>query len=258
MNTQWMLPGAVLLALASQARAQTDSVVCGGSDRWTIKTTADTSQAVLNAAKAATPKTVDDLLNLAKPSWLPPKAQYQNKPIAGDEGTTLRVRGWLYRIGHDPNDSDYHLQLVTDLKNCTNRSVIVEVPDDRCVTGANLVPFVRTARNELDVMLGHQPTLKGGEAPSKATEVVVTGPLFYDLHHEKADGTPELRGHGVCKAGTLWEVHPVFAVELPGTGVNTATVSVPESQKKRRRALGSSRIRPTRRRSKSVSPGGME
>ena len=86
---------------------------------------------------------------------------------------------------------------------------------------------------------------------------IVTGRLVYDLHHEKRDGTPELRGHGNSKAGTLWEVHPVFAVEIPAAGVNTATVSVPDSQNKRRRALGSSRIRPTRRRS-TASPSGME
>jgi len=158
----------------------------------------------------------------------------------------VRVRGWLYRIGHDPNDSDYHLQLVTDLNNCTNKSVIVEVPDDRCVKEGTLIPLVHTTRNELDVLLGHQPTLQGGEAPPKATEVIVTGRLFYDLHHEKGDGTPELRGHGGCKAGTLWEVHPVLAVEIPASGVNSSTVSVVDSQKKRRRSLGSTHVRPTR------------
>jgi len=257
MKAHWTVVGPVLLVMATGARGQTDAVVCGGSDRWSIKTSADTSQSVLDAAAAAIPKTVDDMLNQARPSWSPPKSQYQNRAIPGDEGTTVRVRGWLYRIGHDPKDSDYHLQLVSDLNNCFQRSVIVEVPDDRCVTGANLVPFVRTARNALDVMLGHQPKLQGGEPPPKPTEVIVTGRLFYDLHHEKRDGTPELRGHGNCKAGTLWEVHPVIAVEIPAAGVNTATVTVPDSQNKRRRALGSGRIRPTRHRS-TASPSGME
>src|SRR5882762_7646045 len=189
MKAHWTVVGPVLVATG--ALGQTDAVVCGGSDRWSIKTSADTSQGVLDAAAAATPKTVDDMLNQATPSWSAPKSKYQNRAIPGDEGTTVRVRGWLYRIGHDPKDSDYHLQLVNDLNNCAQRSVIVEVPDDRCVTGANLVPFVHTARNELDVMLGHQPTLKGGEPPPKRTEVIVTGRLFYDLHHEKRDGTPE-------------------------------------------------------------------
>jgi hypothetical protein len=243
----------VVATLVSGARAQTNSVVCGGSDRWPIKTTADTSKQVLDAAAASTPKSVDDLLNLQRPSWTPPKSNYQNKAIPGAEGTVVRVRGWLYKIGHDPKDSDYHLQLVTDLQNCVGKAVIVEVPDDRCVVAANLVPFERTSRNELDVMLGHLPTLQGGEAPPKPTEVIVTGRLFYDLHHEKGDGSPEPRGHGDCKAGTLWEVHPVFAVEIPTSGVNTATVSVTDSQKKRRRALGSAQIRPTQRRSKTGS-----
>ena len=252
-----MKPCRVLLLLTATlpfaTRAQNDSVVCGGSDRWPIKTTADTSKEVLDAAAASTPKSVDDLLSQQRPPWKAPKSSYQNKGIPGDEGTVVRVRGWLYKIGHDPKDSDYHLQLVTDLQSCVNKSVLVEVPDDRCVVAANLVPFERTARNELDVMLGHQPTMQGGEAPPKATEVVVTGRLFYDLHHEKSDGSPEPRGHGECKAGTLWEVHPVFAVEIPTSGVDSSKVSVTDSQKKRRKALGSTRIRPTRRRSKTAS-----
>jgi hypothetical protein len=192
----------VVATLVSGARAQTNSVVCGGSDRWPIKTTADTSKQVLDAAAASTPKSVDDLLNLQRPSWTPPKSNYQNKAIPGDEGTVVRVRGWLYKIGHDPNDSDYHLQLVTDLQNCVGKAVIVEVPDDRCVVAANLVSFERTSRNELDVMLGHLPTLQAGEAPPKPTEVIVTGRLFYDLHHEKSDGSPEPRGQSSA------HVHP--------------------------------------------------
>jgi hypothetical protein len=246
---------AIAVVLIPGARAQDDSVVCGGSDRWPIKTTADTSQSVFDAAAASPPKSVDDLLSEPRPRWTAPKSSYQKKAIPGDEGIVVRVRGWLYRIGHDPNDSDYHLQLVTDPKHCTNKSVIVEVPDDRCVVAANLVPFERTARNELDVMLGHQPTLNGGESPPKPIEVIVTGRLFYDLHHEKKNGSPALRGHGACKAGTLWEVHPVFAVEIPATAVNTAKVSVTDSQKKRRRALRSTHIRPTRHRSKTGTNG---
>ena len=139
MKPHWMAPALMLLVSADIARGQTDAVICGGSDRWPIKTSADTSQSILDAAAAATPKTVDDVLSKPKPSWSPPKSQYQSKAIPGDEETTIRVRGWLYMIGHDPKDSDYHLQLVSDLNNCPDRSVIVEVPDDRCVVGANLV-----------------------------------------------------------------------------------------------------------------------
>lgn len=246
-TTRWLF--VALVAAVSAAHAQANAVVCGGSDRWPVKTSADTSKATMDAAAASTPRTVDQMLSEPRPTWQKPKSNYQTKPIPGAEGATIRVKGWLYRIGHDPSDSDYHLQLVTDLNNCTGKSVIVEVPDDRCVTQSGLVPFVHTARGELDLLLGHQPTLKNGEAPTKPTEVIVTGRLFYDLHHEKADGTPEPRGHGNCKAGTLWEVHPVLAVEIPSAGVNSSTVSVADSMKKRRRSLGTTRIRPTRPRS---------
>ncbi len=246
---------AALIGSAITVHGQTDSVVCGGSDRWPVKTTADTSKATIDAAAASTPRTVDQMLSQPRPTWQPPKSRYQNQAIPGAEGTTVRVRGWLYLIGHDPNDSDYHLQLAADLNNCTGKSVIVEVPDDRCVKEASLVPLVHTARNELDILLGHQPTLQGGEPPKKATEVIVTGRLFYDLHHERADGTPEPRGHGNCKAGTLWEIHPVMAVEIPPTGANSAAVSVADSRKKRRQSLGSTSVRPTRPRSSHGKSG---
>src|SRR5712691_2494464 len=151
-----------VLSLASVVPARAD-VICAGSDRWSIKTTAETSPTALATDSKIEVKAVQDILGLQRPHWQAPKKQYQTKQLPG-EGDAVRVRGWLYKIGHDPKDSDYHLQLVTDLQNCVNKSVIVEVPDDRCVVAANLVPFERTARNELDVMLGHQPTLQGGEA----------------------------------------------------------------------------------------------
>ena len=241
-------------AITVGAYAQDATVVCGGSDRWAIKTTADTSTTTLAAVAAQRPKTVDDILRQRRPDWSPPKSKYQNQRIAGPEGTTVRLRGWIYRIGHDGNDSDYHLQLVANPNDCQGQSVLVEVPDDRCVVGGNLVPFVRTARNELDVLLGHQPTLHGGEAPPRPTEIIVTGQLFYDLHHEKRDGKPEVRGHGNCKAGTLWELHPVLAVELPAVGVNSSTVSLTTSQRRRRRALGSVNVRAVKHRSSRNAP----
>jgi len=112
MKAHWTVVGPVLLVLATGALGQTDAVVCGGSDRWSIKTSADTSQSVLDAAAAATPKTADDMLNQARPSWSPPKSKYQSKAIPGDEGTTVRVRGvGFYDLAHGQRGRSRNIEL---------------------------------------------------------------------------------------------------------------------------------------------------
>lgn len=90
--------------------------------------------------------------------------------------------------------------------------VIVEIPDPACVLDEALADAALRARRFIDGLLGGPLTTTYRRSGSPV-EVLVTGQLFYDLHHEGSASPGGGRGTGGCKAGGLWEVHPVTRIE---------------------------------------------
>jgi hypothetical protein len=210
-----------------------DGAQCNGKDRWPVKTGVAMGAINADTLKSARAVSVAELLKLPWPEAVQQLKKADQKVFdqkahsnlipssSGDaipEGTIVKLSGWLHQVGHDSNDSDYHIQIVAHQPpNCANNAVIVEIPDDYCVVNPALTEPALKARNSIDTLLGHEPPLKDGDEPPKPTRITVTGALFFDLHHTaqvNKEGPGGGRGHGACPAGTLWEVHPVIAVQL--------------------------------------------
>ncbi len=190
----------VALAFSPPAAAQPATGKCG-VDRRAIKT-----RHVSGAP--AREFTVSEFLALNRPTHAEKRSAYKAKLIeGGEEGQVVSLRGWLHGAALSADDSDYHVQLSGSKDNC-DEMVIVEIPDDHCVFDAPLAKPALRARKFIDKALGKAPrtTYRRMKTPR---EVIVTGQLFYDLHHEMSADPGGRRGKGKCKAGGLWEVHPV-------------------------------------------------
>ncbi len=154
---------------------------------------------------------VSEFLALGVPARSGKKTAYQAKLIeGGQEGRLVSLRGFLHGAALSADDSDYHIQ-VTGLPDNCDQMIIVEVPDDHCLPDARLAKPALSVRKFIDKALGKAPrgTYRRMNAPR---EVIVTGQLFYDLHHETAADPGGRRGKGKCKARGLWEVHPIVDI----------------------------------------------
>ncbi len=197
------LSAVVAIALPLSAAGQSAARKCG-SDRRAIKTRYVTGTPDHEYG-------VPEFLALSRPERSKKKGAYQARLIeGGQEGRVVSLRGWLHGAAFSADDSDYHVQISAAPDDC-DQMVVVEIPDDHCVYDKALAKPALKARRFIDRALGKSPTTSY-RRPGRPVEVVVTGQLFYDLHHENAKDPGGGRGKGHCKAGGLWEVHPVTMI----------------------------------------------
>jgi hypothetical protein len=193
-----------------------------GTSRWPIKTT------VPAGANLERPRDVP-LVTLLALGTVPgvrgndPRYQAQRIPAEAfdnllglKEGDIVRTTGWLHAVARKP-DGDYHVQIAVSQDNQV-RCLIVEVPnpDPRFKVPTDLRPIVAAVRDEIDRHLeGASVTGKRRVYKLKTpVHVTVTGQLFYDAAHVKADGSIENRGDEGCHSPTLWEIHPVTDIDF--------------------------------------------
>ena len=213
------LPAAAALIAACTAGAIAEDDEPGNS-RWPIKTT------VSATADLKHPRDVPlaSLLELgAVPGLKGNDQSYQAQRISAEafgnplglkEGDIVRTTGWLHVVARKP-DGDYHLQIAVG-QDSQNRCLIVEAPnpDPRFGVPPSLQPVVAAVREEIDEHL-EGANITGQHRVHKLkspVHVAVTGQLFYDAAHVKADGSIEARGDQGCHSPTLWELHPLTAI----------------------------------------------
>jgi hypothetical protein len=187
-----------------------------GKARWPIKSS------VISIAALGNPQAValTDLLALADaPGVTKNDANYQDRLIpavanaAGlKEGDIVVVEGWLHLVAKEPNDCEYHIQISasqTDGDHC----LIVEVPLEHVVSvpAAGLRSRVKAVRSFVRTKLlkGKEPG-SGGNVMQHPPYVRVVGQLFFDDYHIG----DQPRGKKGMKAATLWEIHPIVAMEF--------------------------------------------
>jgi hypothetical protein len=220
-RTRIVLPAAVMLIAASVgcALAEEDEP---GTSRWPIKTT------VPAGANLERPRDVP-LVTLLALGTVPgvkgndPRYQAQRIPAEAfdnflglKEGDIVRTTGWLHVVARKP-DGDYHIQIAVSQEDQV-RCLIVEAPnpDPRFGVPADLQPIVAAVRDEIDRHL-EGASVTGWRRVYKLKTpvyVTVTGQLFYDAAHVKADGSIESRGDEGCHSPTLWELHPVTEISF--------------------------------------------
>jgi hypothetical protein len=217
---RFVLTAAALVAAGCAAALATEDEP--DTSRWPIKTT------VPAAADLEHPRVVPLVVLLALgvvPGVRGNDPRYQAQRIPAEafdnflglkEGDIVRTAGWLHVIAREP-DGDYHLQIAVGQDNQV-RCLIVKAPnpDPRFKVPASLQPIVAAVRDEIEEHL-EGASMTGQRWVYKLKNpiyVTVTGQLFYDTAHVKADASIEARGHIGCHSPTLWELHPVTDISF--------------------------------------------
>ena len=134
----------------------------------------------------------------------------QESPVDARESRAFTVEGDLWRVKVEDNDCDLHLELVAPGAAADAPRVIAEVP-----TG----PGYDAARAAILAAV-RLPTARGGDRIDLATPVRVrlTGYAFWDGAHWCRSNAARGCGHGTPQVATLWELHPVWRVEVLSAG----------------------------------------
>jgi hypothetical protein len=166
--------------------------------------------------------TLADALNLPKlPNVAKDDPRYQSTRIMDQpvkEDTLVTISGWLYLVGFESDDCDFHIQISPQPRTSANpptkddNCIIVEVPSGQYATAiASQVEGVR--QWVIDNLLGKTPpTIGSVHVMTHPVYVTVTGALFYDDAHEYLANGGTGRGKKGMESNTLWELHPVTSI----------------------------------------------
>ena len=187
-----------------------------GVERWAIKVSLPGS---LNLAQAQTIPIAEVLaLGDAKgvhqndPNFQNARIPEAASPLKVKEGDLVTVTGWLFLIALE-DDGDYHIQISASPQS-GDHCLIVEVPNPDSAFDAepSLRPTFQTVRDFLKARtLQNQEPSRCGSVMTHPPYVRVTGQLFFDDSHV---GATQARGKKCMHAATLWELHPVVAVQF--------------------------------------------
>lgn len=158
-----------------------------GTERWAIKTASDTQASQVSTAQH--PTTIAALRALRKPTSLP-----SNSRIRPTEITEYVIAGTLTGYKQE-SDGDYHLVVADSAK----RTMIVELADPRCVTGARFKTEITNVRKAFAARYTPTGTM---QHPNRAIRVRGIG--FFDYLHGQT---------GVAPNGI--ELHPVLGLGFP-------------------------------------------
>jgi hypothetical protein len=186
-----------------------------GTERWPVKTS-------LPAGAPTKTMTLADALNLPKLTNVAKNdPRYQSTRIMDQpvkEDTLVTLSGWLYLVGFESDDCDFHIQISPQPRTSTNpptqddNCIIVEVPSGQYATSiADQVEGVR--QWVIDNLLGKTaPRIGSVHVMQKPVYVTVTGALFYDDAHDYLPNGGTGRGKKGMESKTLWELHPVTSM----------------------------------------------
>ncbi len=186
-----------------------------GTERWPIKTTLppDAPTRTMTLADALN---LPKLTNVAKDDPRYQSARIMDQPVKED--TLVTISGYLYLVGFESDDCDFHIQISPQPRTSANpptkddNCIIVEVPSGQYATSiANQVEEVR--QWVIDNLLGKTaPKIGSVHVMQHPVYVTVTGALFYDDGHVYLPDGSTGRGKQGMESKTLWELHPVTSV----------------------------------------------
>lgn len=154
------------------------------------------------------------LLTVEQVVTLPPatgvtQAGFRTKdsPLDTQESQVATVKGDLWRVNVEANDCDFHLEISRVGASSADDRIIVEIPQG---------PRYVAARNALlQTLAAHGVKLNAQTPLSAPIHVQVLGFAFYDAWHFSKNDPQRGRAHGSAQVGSLWEIHPVFAIIFP-------------------------------------------
>ena len=176
-------------AISSQARSAMKHRAPGDSGAATQ--TATVAQVLAWAAPA----------NIATPS-----TRRSGTAIDNRENQAFTVTGDLWRVIIEDNDCDFHFEITTPGQPKSAPRIIVEVPQGDAYTEVRSSLLKELTANGYELAVAKSITL------DDALRVTVTGFAFYDAAHYSKKNPKKGHSHGTAFVGTLWELHPVWAV----------------------------------------------
>jgi hypothetical protein len=160
--------------------------------RWPVKTMSDAdASAVRRTPQGATISTLR--------AFPAPKVRPQNARANAIEETEFGVSGDIIKWGLEP-DSDLHLVLAD--ANDSRQTIVLEVPDPACVTGATTTVQDSIATTRQNVLQALGPPPIGVTALSAPVPVTVTGVGFFDF------------GHSTGHPPNAFELHPLLSIRF--------------------------------------------
>jgi hypothetical protein len=195
---------AALLALFGAGVADAQRRHCAEPRyRWSAK--------VDTALAAGAP--VATLVTAVLATWPPPDLTPRDRCAARRERElTLRgVTGWVRRVDKYKDDADWHIELTERQDSPPDSCIVVEIPSPRYGS------VYARARASLDSLLGPR-AIGRNTLVARPRRVRIVGPAFFDGEHRRGATLDIGKPHGRCNSSirALWEVHPVYAVEVGG------------------------------------------
>jgi hypothetical protein len=123
----------------------------------------------------------------------------QDSPLGLEERTVYTLEADLWKVKLSKDDCDYHMELSMpgDPADMDQR-IIAEVPNGAAFEAARKVVRPYAGREDL----------------ARPVRVRITGFGFYDGTHFSKSDPRKGKGHGSHHVATLWELHPVWKVEI--------------------------------------------
>lgn len=165
------------------------------------------------ADASMTPKhtTVGTVLSWNPPTGMEnPKNRKIDQPFPPRENNVYTLEGDLWRVKIEDNDCDFHLEIAGLNKPQTANRIIVEVPQGGDFVAVREKILETLTANGYDTSVGSKIDL------DEPLRITATGFAFFDSAHYSKKNPKKGHGHGTAKVGTLWELHPAWAVEFPG------------------------------------------
>lgn len=190
-------------------------IVCGGTERWPVKVTADSDAGQINLMPGP-PMTVSQA-NAVLPEPYPVGGRM------GAEKKVYTVRGYLSFFKHEggKGDHDYHVvitdqpgQFEEDEEKAPNgHSMVVELPDVACFAGkkgAAGTSALGQAIVDARATFEHHASWPHDQRLTQPIPVSVTGVGFFDFDHGQ---TGRAKPHpGADGKNKVFELHPVTEI----------------------------------------------
>ena len=187
-----------------------------GTERWPVKTSLPPAGAPTRIMTLADALSLPKLTDVKKDDPRYQKTRIMDQSVKED--TLVTISGWLYLVGFESDDCDFHIQISPQPRTSKNPAtqddtcIIVEVPSGQYA--ASVADRVEAVRQWVIDNLLHKiaPTIGSVHVMDHPVYVTVTGALFYDDAHTYLANGGTGRGKKGMESNTLWELHPVTSI----------------------------------------------
>lgn len=134
------------------------------------------------------------------------KIRSVDRPIDDRETTVWSLDAYVQLAKLSADDCDIHMELSAD--SVDGDRFVVEIP-----YGESFI----NARQVITMALGRAPSSSG--IKPQGLKIRVVGYGFYDSSHWSEHDPIRGHNHGSAAVASLWELHPVFKIDILGAGL---------------------------------------